>query len=161
MSRHNPKLYPEHNTAEIHAELALHGMTYKTPSVMSDAFRFGWIAAKQSHTINDLLYELGRVLELDLSNAHEVRAIITRLKEHPNTPTDNESALISDAFDVLDCASGWRGYYNSVEACLADVEETSAFLREKHKSQAAEIERLNARVAELEHGEKLEVLTNE
>lgn len=81
MSHHNAELYPDHNTDELHAELALHGMTFIKPSMMSDVFRFGWVAALKQRSKEDLLRSLVGVLELDLSNADETRKIIERLEQ--------------------------------------------------------------------------------
>lgn len=43
MSLHNK---PEYNSPELVAALKAHGMATTSPSVVSDAFRLGWIASQ-------------------------------------------------------------------------------------------------------------------
>ena len=81
MSHHSRELYPHCNTDEIRAELALHGMAVDKPSMMSDAFRFGWLAARSAKTTRDLIEELKRVIELDLSNKPQQEKMLSILQD--------------------------------------------------------------------------------
>ena len=82
MSHHNKELYPEHNTDEIRAELALHGLPIDKPSQIADCFRFGFIAGQNGASKESLLSQLSRYAE-DFgfaSNADDVEKMIVVLK---------------------------------------------------------------------------------
>ena len=79
MSHHNPKSFPEHNTLEMHAALVLHGLDHDKPSMMADAFRFGWMARKGEANYPDLVLELQKYIKLDLSNVEAAKAILSEL----------------------------------------------------------------------------------
>ena len=84
MSHHNKELYPRHNTLEIRAEMALHGLTTDSPSQISDSFRFGYIAAQEKRTKRQLIKHLRQTIELDLSGREEQESILQELIQLQN-----------------------------------------------------------------------------
>ena len=82
MSHHNKDIYPEHNTIQIRAELALHGLASDKPSQASDCFRFGYMAAMNNKSHEELIADLKDVIELDLSNREDCERVMKELIEN-------------------------------------------------------------------------------
>ena len=99
MSYHSKDKYPDYNTIELHAEMSMRGFSVDKPSQMSDAFRFGWIAAKNSRPNRDLVKDLKAVIELDLSNVSDCKKILSQLKPQQELEAGNFncSAAVSAA----------------------------------------------------------------